>query len=160
MIKRSTAESMERPPAKRATQKTTDPDDWIYAAPVSAEEYIWEDAARATAHLFTEDIIPFEIATLHLRIEEGAGFTPEEHEAFNEVIDGFTDIFKESGPPTPYIEHAIDTGTQAPIAEPPYRLTPQKKEFLKKEIQTMLDDHIVEECDSPWAAPEVNKGRS
>lgn len=34
-------------------------------------------------------------------------------------------------------------------------MTPAKKEILKSEIEKLLSDNIIEECESPWAAPVV-----
>jgi hypothetical protein len=34
-------------------------------------------------------------------------------------------------------------------------LIPQKKDFLKREIEELIEMGIVEECDSLWAAPVV-----
>lgn len=38
---------------------------------------------------------------------------------------------------------------------PPYRLNPAKKEVMKKEIDKMLQEDIIEECESAWCAPAL-----
>jgi hypothetical protein len=38
---------------------------------------------------------------------------------------------------------------------PPYRITPPRKEILRNEIERLLNENVIEECESPWAAPVV-----
>ena len=42
-----------------------------------------------------------------------------------------------------------------PVSSPLYRLSPQKKELLKKEIDELLEKNIIEECESSYAAPVI-----
>ncbi|GFW71823.1 transposon Tf2-11 polyprotein [Trichonephila clavipes] len=42
-----------------------------------------------------------------------------------------------------------------PVAVPPYRTNPSKKEILKQEIDRLLSEGIIEECESPYASPVV-----
>lgn len=64
-------------------------------------------------------------------------------------------VFGPIDEPTPFTEHRIDTGNHAPVSSPPYRLSPVRKIELKREIENMLAANIIEECESPWAAPVV-----
>ncbi|GBM29595.1 hypothetical protein AVEN_130077-1 [Araneus ventricosus] len=64
------------------------------------------------------------------------------------------------GEPNPYIEHRINTGDSPPVSVPPYRLSPVKKELLKKELDKLLEENIIEECKSPYAAPVVHVPKS
>ncbi|CAK1579669.1 unnamed protein product [Parnassius mnemosyne] len=66
-----------------------------------------------------------------------------------------TDVFDVVGEPTPFAKHHIDTGDHPPIAVPPYRVTPAKKEIMRAELDKMLADGAIEECESAWAAPCV-----
>ncbi|GFU94657.1 hypothetical protein TNCV_732931 [Trichonephila clavipes] len=50
------------------------------------------------------------------------------------------------GEPTPFIEHRINTRNHLPVAVPPYRMNPSKKEILKQEIDRLLSEGIIEEC--------------
>ncbi|PZC74189.1 hypothetical protein B5X24_HaOG208204 [Helicoverpa armigera] len=59
------------------------------------------------------------------------------------------------GEPTPFAEHHIDTGDHPPIAVPPYRVTPAKKEVMRIELDKMLAECVIEECESAWSAPTV-----
>ena len=71
------------------------------------------------------------------------------------LINLYEGVFQLGGEPTPFAEHHIDTGNARPIAVPPYRLTPAKKELLTEELSKLLDSDVIEECESPWAAPVV-----
>lgn len=72
-----------------------------------------------------------------------------------DLLDANQDIFALGGAPTPFAEHRMDIGDNPPIAVPPYKLSPPKKEILRSELDRMLKDDIIEECELPWAAPVV-----
>ncbi|XP_045541479.1 uncharacterized protein LOC123722976 [Papilio machaon] len=90
-----------------------------------------------------------------LREEEGVMLHPEERLLLSDFLKQNKDLFEPGGGPTPYAEHHIDTGDNAPIAVPPYRLTPAKKEIMKAELEKMLADDVIEECESAWSAPAL-----
>ncbi|GFW35954.1 retrovirus-related Pol polyprotein from transposon 17.6 [Trichonephila clavipes] len=58
-------------------------------------------------------------------------------------------MFSTRGEPTPFIEHRINTRNHLLVAVPPYRMNPSKKEILKQEIDRLLSEGIIEECESP-----------
>lgn len=64
-------------------------------------------------------------------------------------------VFNYSGDPTPFAIHQINTGNHEPIATPPYRLSFAKTRELKREIETMLENDVIEECESAWSSPVV-----
>ena len=51
--------------------------------------------------------------------------------------------------------HRIPTGDARPVRLPPRRAPMHLRADIEQQIQTMLDQGIVEECTSPWAAPLV-----
>jgi hypothetical protein len=71
------------------------------------------------------------------------------------LLEKNQDFFDVGGEATSYIEHSIDTGDHDPIAVPPYRMTPPRKEILRNEIERLLNENVIEKCESPWAAPVV-----
>lgn len=79
----------------------------------------------------------------------------EEEEQLQSLLRQYEDVFKSNGLPTIHAEHCIDTKNHGPISVPPYRLSPVRKEVLRKEIDKMLNENIIEPCTSPWAAPVV-----
>src|SRR6266487_1623163 len=52
-------------------------------------------------------------------------------------------------------KHKILTGDATPVSQAPYRMNPQKKEFLRQEIANMEKDGIIRKSTSPWASPVV-----
>uniref|UniRef100_V5I885 Retrovirus-related Pol polyprotein from transposon 17.6 n=1 Tax=Anoplophora glabripennis TaxID=217634 RepID=V5I885_ANOGL len=91
----------------------------------------------------------------NLRSDEGTMLTDEQRNRLNALLEENQDIFEMGGEPTPYAEHYINTGDHPPISTPPYRMTTAKKEVLKRELDKLLEEGIIEECESPWAAPVV-----
>lgn len=43
----------------------------------------------------------------------------------------------------------------APIKQSPYRLNPQKQDIMKKELDYMLENSLIEPSYSPWASPSL-----
>ena len=50
-------------------------------------------------------------------------------------------------------EHDVDVGDAAPIKQHPYRLGPEKQEAMRKEVEYMLKNDIIEPCVSDWSSP-------
>ncbi|XP_061713730.1 uncharacterized protein LOC133522414 [Cydia pomonella] len=90
-----------------------------------------------------------------LRENEATLLNAQQRELLAQLLTGNRDLFEPGGGPTPFAEHRIDTGDHAPIAVPPYRVTPAKKEVMRAEIEKMLADDIIEECESPWGSPAL-----
>lgn len=88
--------------------------------------------------------------------EEGTMLTSQQKQQLCELLDRHPAIFQPGGVPTDFAEHAINTEPgQTPISTPPYRLPPQRREQLKKEIDKLLQDDVIEECESPWTSNVV-----
>ncbi|GBN54506.1 Retrovirus-related Pol polyprotein from transposon 297 [Araneus ventricosus] len=64
------------------------------------------------------------------------------------LLEKFDSIFKPGGDPTSYAEHHINTEKHPPVSVPPYRMTPMKKELLRKEIEDLLEKDVIEGCES------------
>ncbi|XP_063389070.1 uncharacterized protein LOC134674845 [Cydia fagiglandana] len=73
-------------------------------------------------------------ATNVLRADEGSHLTPAERQALAGVLTRHAHVFTPGGAPTPYAEHRIETGEHPPIAVPPYRLNPAKKDTDQPDI--------------------------
>ena len=56
---------------------------------------------------------------------------------------------------TPFVKHKIDTGNSRPINAVPYRTGPKEREAIKKHVEEMLKDNIIQPSTSPWASPLV-----
>lgn len=71
------------------------------------------------------------------------------------ILEKNATVFLANDNPASLVEHAIETGNHSPVAVPPYRMSPLRKEILRKEINKMLEEGIIAESKSPWAAPVV-----
>ena len=71
-----------------------------------------------------------------------------------QFIDVFSGDTKNPGC-TGAVEHSIHTGDHPPINRRSYRTSLKEEEYLKTEIQNMLQNRIIEPSDSLWAAPIV-----
>lgn len=99
---------------------------------------------------------PTSCATLDvLRDDEATSLNDEQREVLAQFLTENGDIFEPKSEPTTFAEHIIDTGDHVPIAVPPYRLTPAKKAIMQSEIEKMLADDIIEECESAWGSPAL-----
>lgn len=94
---------------------------------------------------------PLSCASLNiLRDDEGKFLSESERVHLANMLSEYSDIFNIVEEPTPFAEHRIDTGDHPPIAVPPYRVTPAKKEIMRAELDRMLAEDIIEECESAW----------
>jgi hypothetical protein len=57
------------------------------------------------------------------------------------------------------IQHKINTGDAAPIAQTYYRTSPPKEKFLREEITKLEKAGLVRKSKSPWASPVVIVGK-
>lgn len=92
---------------------------------------------------------------IYLRSNEGTLFTEDERIQFNELLSEYKDIFQRNTHPTPFAEHKIETGSHPPISVKPYRLSPARQQQLREKLDEMIENDIIEECDSPWSAPVI-----
>lgn len=91
----------------------------------------------------------------HLREVDGKNLSTEEKNKLAELLQSHTIIFEKSSAFTPYAEHNIQLTDDTPIFQPPYRVSPAQKEVLRKLLDELQNDSIIEECESPYAFPVV-----
>ena len=56
---------------------------------------------------------------------------------------------------TDVTRHYINTGTNAPIKQPPRRVPFNRKKEIDEQLNSMLDNDVIEPSSSPWASPVV-----
>ena len=56
---------------------------------------------------------------------------------------------------TPLIQMSIDTGDHPPIAKKPYALALKHYDWVKEEIDKLLEAGVIRESHSSWSAPIV-----
>ena len=83
---------------------------------------------------------------------------PEQETELHELLAEFSDIFSDEPGRTTLVSHHINLKPEvAPIRSAPYRLSPDKLDFVKREIKTLKEQGIVEDApsDCSGAAPIV-----
>ncbi|GFU93228.1 hypothetical protein TNCV_4217541 [Trichonephila clavipes] len=123
-----------------------------YFTETSHRKYIFVKAPPNINALLTVDPEPH---LCQLRKNEGTHLSLPQREEINSLLEKYEECFQPGGEPTPFIEHRINTRNHLPVAVPPYRMNPSKKEILKQEIDRLLSEGIIEECESPYASPVV-----
>jgi len=81
----------------------------------------------------------------------------EQRERLMEVLEKHQNAFIKDGelaPPTPVMQYEVRVDPKVqPIARPPYRVSHSQEGAYEEEIQKWLDLKVIEEANSPWAAP-------
>lgn len=72
-----------------------------------------------------------------------------------QLRDEYPEVFLETPGRSALICHYIDTGTAKPIRGPVYRLSAERRQSLKGQLEEMLSDGRIEPSFSPWASPVV-----
>ena len=73
----------------------------------------------------------------------------------NEFKHIFADNLKELGR-TDIAMHRIDIGDAPPQKQRyPYHAAPREQEFIKQEVQRMLENNLIQPSESDWASPVV-----
>ena len=82
----------------------------------------------------------------------------EEKGLFAKLLIKYGSVFSRSSDDlgqTDRVKHRINTGSSAPIRQPPRRQPFGKREIERQEIAKMLEKGVIEPSNSPWASPIV-----
>ena len=79
--------------------------------------------------------------------------TPEQQGQLTELIGEYPSLFSDAPSRTNVMSHDVEVGDTVPIKQHPYRMNPLKSKEMKKEIQYMLDNDIIEPSQSNWSSP-------
>ncbi|KAI4897785.1 hypothetical protein NFI96_003241 [Prochilodus magdalenae] len=86
---------------------------------------------------------------------DGSALDPIQKDKLGSLLEDFRGLFAAHlGHTTVAVQH-IDTGDARPINLPPYCTSPLKKKLIEEQIQSMLEDGIIEPASGPWSAPVV-----
>lgn len=126
---------------------------WYYGdTPHQKYPFVSDTCLTPTVRLV--EPVPVE-SDIILRPDEGSSLTEEQKSQVNHLLLRHADLFEFNTEATPFAEHAITLMDDLPVATPPYRLAEQKKAQLKVEIESILAQGIIEDCESPYASPVV-----
>ena len=82
-----------------------------------------------------------------------AHLTQSQQQDLKELFSEYKQLFSDVPSITDTIIHDVDVGDAQPIKQHPYRLNPQKEEYLKNEVQYLLDNDFIEPSQSNWSSP-------
>ena len=72
-----------------------------------------------------------------------------------QLLKEFQQVFGDVPKCTTCIYHNVDVGEASPIKQRPYRINPIKLDQMRKEIEYMLKNKIIEPSSSSWSSPYV-----
>ena len=72
-----------------------------------------------------------------------AHLTQSQQQDLKELFSEYEQLFSDVPSRTDTIIHDVDVGDAQPIKQHPYRLNPQKEEYLKNEVQDLLDNEFA-----------------
>ncbi|CAM4605894.1 unnamed protein product [Caretta caretta] len=78
-----------------------------------------------------------------------------QQQQIKELCTRYTPTFSATPGLTERAYHSIDTGNARPIRVQPYRVSPQAKTAIEREIQDMLQMGVIRPSGSAWASPVV-----
>ena len=74
-----------------------------------------------------------------------------------QLLEKHQNAFIEDGklaPPTPVLQYKVNIAPDVqPVARPPYHVSHSQEQAYDEEVQKWLDLQVIEEANSPWAAP-------
>ncbi|CAM5146708.1 unnamed protein product [Natator depressus] len=78
-----------------------------------------------------------------------------QRQQIKELCTSYAPTFSATPGLTERAYHSIDTGNAHPIKVQPYRVAPQAKTAIEREIQDMLQMGVIRPSESAWASPVV-----
>ena len=84
-----------------------------------------------------------------------SNLSPAQRTELGRILQEFADVQSSRPGRTQITECCIRTGTASPIRLPPYRLPHAYRDIVKKELEEMEKDGIIERSSSEWAFPIV-----
>ena len=94
----------------------------------------------------------------HLVHSASKHLTTSQKEALTSLLLKYSDIFPTPEEPlgrTSKLHHSIDTGSAHPIRQHVRRVPPAQREVVKRLLDDMLQDDVIQPSSSPWASPIV-----
>ena len=99
-----------------------------------------------------------EIYIVEKGIEPNIGpLSKDQGQLFRQLLTEFADLFaneKNGLGRTEIVTHRIYTENVPLIQSRPYSVPTNEQEFIKQEIQRMLENKLIQPSESPWTSPE------
>ena len=72
-----------------------------------------------------------------------------------EIVEKYKSLFPDGPRKTNVVVHDVDVGGAEPIKQHSYHVNPKKREIMRKEIEYMLENDLIELSERPWSSPCV-----
>lgn len=69
------------------------------------------------------------------------------------LLNEFRSIFSDVPSETNVLEHDIDVADTKPLKQHAYRVNPEKRALMRREVDYMIENGIAEPSNSPWSSP-------
>ena len=76
-----------------------------------------------------------------------------EREQLKTLILDYKHLFPDVPSRTNKIFHDVDIGNSQPVKQHPYRMNPVKQQYLKEEVNYLLENDFIEPSKSDWSSP-------
>ena len=116
------------------------------------EVNVWADCDSRMFPDFGEE------RNISLPVIQPGTLAPKEEDALQDLLQEFSSLFLldlKGQPRCTVAMHQIHTGDAHPIKCHPYRYGAKEQEFIKAEVQKMLEADIIRPSKSPWCFPIV-----
>ena len=87
--------------------------------------------------------------------EKLAHLEPNQQADVQRLLTRFPQVMRDQPGRTHLVEHDISVGDAKPIKQTPYRVNPEQRDVLSREIAAMLDMGLIREDHSPWSSPVI-----
>ena len=117
-----------------------------------------QEVSKTEQEMVSDELVDgslrFSNSEMMCNMENNLEYLPTTHrEEMVALITEFSDLFSDVLGKTNCVHHHVDIGNAAPMKQNPYRVNPQKLCFLKKELDYMLKNDIIESSQSNWSSP-------
>src|SRR5688572_27335863 len=110
-------------------------------------------------HVLQVQVLPSTEELLHSQLVDKVQINNLSSDQANELLSvllAFKHVFSSKAGKTTLVSHRIELLPGAtPVRRSPYRVHPEKLKVINQEISALLSEGIIEESDSPWAAPII-----
>ena len=85
----------------------------------------------------------------------GVSLSNSQRKRFFALLRRYPTLFSDQLGHCSLVEHSVDTGTAKPIRSAPRRIPPHLESEVKQQVQSMVDQGILEPSDGTWSSPVV-----
>ena len=89
------------------------------------------------------------------KVKISSKLSEKQEEEMELLLEEFDDVLQDRPGRTDMAEHSIETGTENPVRQVPYRIPYAQREEMMKEVQRMEEMGVVQPSKSDWASPVV-----